>query len=192
MDKLDLVVKNPDIVNNVDDNANRLSYFIQNPTYTAGIILRTISDVISSIIDSLQNPRPYFINSQTMGIINLFVITFAFLISFLLFKTKVPKAIKIVLGGIIACITLAVFYAISGDVRVFKLGDLAIAGVQGRYHYYLLVALPLLFSEKIRAKYESLNLSLESFDREKATILLMKMMVLLNFMNTAIAVFGYL
>lgn len=190
--RLSLIVSNPNTLIVDNPNIDRLSYFVAHPLYTVGVIVRSFSDVIATIAFSIQNPQPFFINSETMGTLNFLVIITGFLLIFLTFQVKVPTILKRMMMVIVVFITIAVFYAISGDTRVFALGNLHVPGVQGRYHYYILVMLPLLFSEKIQMFCNGIGLSTEMINQKKVSTTLMKMMLLLNFLNTAVAVFGYL
>lgn len=186
------IANNPSIQTLPNPNVERMSYFFEHPLYSLGVALRSLSDIVTTIIMSIEEPQPYFIDTKTLNSINLFVFATLFVIILVAFQQKVSKSVKISLIVIITFVTFAVFYAISGDHRVFTIGDLHISGVQGRYHYYILVALPLLLADRIQVGLNSLGVRIDTLDQERITINLVNSMLLLNFLNTAIAVFGYL
>lgn len=182
----------PEVAGEATVNANRLSYFIQHPLYTVGLFLRSLSDIPATIVHSIEVPQPFFPSALTLSIINLVVFITLFVFVTVTMKEYVPSLIKVILWLMVVAITIAVFYAISGDDRVFSVGDLHIAGVQGRYHYYLLVGLPLLISTKFSTSLEKIGVRTNELDTEKITVLVMKGMLLVSFLNTAVALFGYL
>ena len=83
-------------------------------------------------------------------------------------------------------------YAISGDSRVFKVGDLHIGGVQGRYHYYFLVCLPLLLSPIIKRKYLSEKMvALSAVDNQKVVTSVVNIVSFVTVVNTCVSLYAY-
>ncbi|MDT2756588.1 DUF2142 domain-containing protein [Enterococcus asini] len=186
------IVDNPNVEIFSNPNVNRMGYFIAHPFYSLGVLIRSFFDMIATTTLSVEVPQPFFISAKALSSINLFIFTILILLVIMAFHEKVTPVFKISLSVIIVFIAVAVIYAISGDSRVFSIGDLYVAGVQGRYHYYILVALPLLFADKVRGALGSLGVMADTLNQEKLTTCLMTTMLILNFLNTAIAVFGYL
>lgn len=172
--------------------ASRLNYFATHPSYAVGVVLRSLSDIPATIMDSVQSPQPYLMKSETLSFINLVVFLLLIIIISLLFHNIVPKSIYLSISAIFIVITFAVFYAISGDTRVFSLGDLSVAGVQGRYHFYILTFLPLFLAPKLKS---ILNLSGKGtidLDEERLVLLIFKLVFITTWINTCVALFGYL
>lgn len=179
---------------NVADSelVSRLSYFAAHPSYTASVILRSFSDIPATIMDSIQSPQPYFMKSETLSFINLLVFLLLIIIISLLFHNIVPKSIYFSISVIFIVITFAVFYAISGDERVFHLGDLSVAGVQGRYHFYILTFLPMFLAPKLKSLLKLSNGDAVSLDEERLILLIFKIVFISTWINTCVALFGYL
>lgn len=169
--------------------ANRMEYFIAHPKYTLGLMLRSISDILSNTAGIIKSPHAYGTGSGSMETINFII--FIVLLIFASYQVRfiTPKSFKIGFLCVFVFITLAIFYAISGDSRVFSLGDLTINGVQGRYHYYFLVGLPLLLSPLIH-KY--VNKTSMQLNERQINIFIMKLSTLLLFLNTCSAMYSYL
>lgn len=186
------IIDNPNIQIVTNPNVNRMTYFISHPLYAFEVFIRSFSDMIATTTLSVEVPQPFFISAKTLSSINLFVFTSLFLLVILAFNEVVPRSLKLVLTSVLVIIATAVIYAISGDSRVFTIGDLYVEGVQGRYHYYILATLPILFANKFRSGLNSTGILVNTIDQEKIAVVLMKTVLILNFLNTAIAVFGYL
>lgn len=170
-----------------DINSNRLTYFIEHPFYTIGLIARSFSDVVVTFNESISKPWPFINPSQLITLINfVFFIIVVLLVSHSL-ETRVSNLYRFLILSIFFIITLGIFYAISGDTRVYALGDLHIGGVQGRYHFYLLPLLPLMLSESIK----KLNIFKE-VNKKKLSIFVMKTAFIILFLNTCIGMYAYL
>lgn len=174
------------------ETVSRMSYFMEHPTYTIEMVLRSISDIPATIMGSVQNPQPYLMPSEALSFVNLLVFFFLFIIISLLVKNTLPAYVYFRIGSVFIIITFAVFYAISGDSRVFSIGDLKVSGIQGRYHFYLLAFLPMFLAPKLR---QVLKLSSEAqmdIDEDRFILLIFKIIFLTTWINTCVALFGYL
>jgi Predicted membrane protein len=77
----------------------------------------------------------------------LFILLFIMITSRLDIKiSTITKRIILLLFTVISLLTI---YAISGDARVYTLGNLNVGGVQGRYYYAALLFLPVIVSEPL-------------------------------------------
>jgi uncharacterized membrane protein len=171
---------------------SRVHYFISHPVYTVEVLLRNIGDLINTISNSIQDPQPYLMPKSTLGLINLilFIVILIFITREVKFEVD-SLMVKIILF-VSAVIIFAIFYAISGDDRVFKIGDLRISGIQGRYFYYLLAFLPLVLSPlNKRTGLLQAGTSLQ-LDSVKVTNMVVRIVFLLSFANSCVALFGYL
>lgn len=168
-------------------NSERLGYFINHPLYTFALLLRSFSDVFVTFQNSISSPWPFINPSQLMTNINFvyFIISLLFLSATLTIQINNFFRVGIVL--LFSVITIGIFYAISGDPRVYKLGDLHIGGVQGRYHFYMIPLLPLLLSPSI----QKLNL-INDLNESKLSVFFMKTSYILLFLNTCVGMYAYL
>ena len=191
--KLGLITKKVTEINVGDiETTSRLSYFINHPTYTMGLGLRSLSDIPATIMDSIKKPQPYLMKSETLSFINLTVFLLLISIISLMFKIVVSKRIYLGMVLIFSISTFAIFYAISGDGRVFSIGDLTISGVQGRYHFYILAALPIFLSPIFRRIFRTVKGDIIVLNEEKLILLIFKLVFITTWINTCVALFGYL
>lgn len=170
---------------------SRVTYFIKNPIYTIEMFLRSFSDVIQSITDTIQAAQPWLM-PKSLSVINLIVFLFLILLVSTILKIKLDKKVIIGIFLIFFIITVGIIFAITGDSRVFKLGDLHVNGVQGRYHYYMLGFLPLLLSTFLSKHSLLKSESIVVFDEVKIIKLIFKLVYIISFMNTSVALYGYL
>ncbi|WP_427813877.1 DUF2142 domain-containing protein [Enterococcus sp. 22-H-5-01] len=191
--RLGLITKRAAEANMADaDTISRLSYFINHPIYTLEVVLRSLSDVLATIMGSIQNPQPFLMKSETLSFINIVVFLFLLIVISLLFHSIVPKTAYLGILGIFSVVTLAVFYAISGDDRVFKLGDLNVSGVQGRYHFYILTMVPMFLSPVLNKVFKTFDGETLALNEEKLVLLIFKLVFITTWINTCVALFGYL
>lgn len=171
----------------------RVIFFLNNLLYTLAVLARTFSEMVASIVNSISRPQPFFMPHETLDYINLFIFISLFLLVTLSVNIKINVRMRVIIWLVALVITGGMFFAITGDPRVFKFGDLYIAGVQGRYHFYLLCLLPLLLTEPLR-RVVSFVSGQKSLVMDKMVVdsLLVKGMILITFLNTAIAAYGYL
>lgn len=178
------------IENNFSDI--RLFYFISHPIYSIEMMLRSLSDVIVTIFESIQEPQPFLIQAGTLGVVNIVVFIILFLIVTLQLKFQVNKLFVIAVSAIFSIITLGIIYAITSDPRVFHIDDLHVSGVQGRYHFYMLGFIPLLLAPLIQRPHFSDNNLFTNFNENKTWLFVMKLVFVITALNTSVALYGYL
>ncbi|MCH4168066.1 MAG: DUF2142 domain-containing protein [Streptococcaceae bacterium] len=171
---------------------SRLSYFISHPVYTFELGLRSLFDLPYTILNSISRPQPFLAMNSLMSTVNIVLFTFIFIIISYKVSIKLPRYIKNILLFLFLIISAGMIYAISGDTRVFKVGDLHVAGVQGRYHYYLLSFLPLLLSDKIKQIFNGSTETIIQKNEDIATNFVVKLVFISAIINSCIALFGYL
>lgn len=169
-----------------------ISYFLSHPIYSIELILRSFSDMIITIFESIQNPQPTMMRAGSVSILNGVVFIILFILVTLVVKIHLNKTFIYALLAIFLVITLGTFYAITGDPRVFKIGDLHISGVQGRYHFYMLGFLPLLAAPYIRKPSFVTEAFNSLINENKLTIVITKVIFILTVLNTTVALYGYL
>lgn len=171
---------------------DRLNYFMHHIKETIAVFLRSISDIIANIGQTISHPEPFFMRADTLGFINFSV--FVFFIALVGMKNKlfIPRKLFWGIIAIASIISLGTIYAITGDPRVFKVGDLHVSGVQGRYHYYLLGLCPILIKYLMHSnKCEDVVTFLQS----KSIMidnLIVKTIFLVTVLNSTVALYGYL
>lgn len=176
----------------VDENEDVLSYLISNIGYTITLFLRSYSDVIASIGYFLKNPMPYFMASEAAGFINLINYTLMITLSAMLIKITIPKKTRVLTLATFFVIISGTILAITGDPRVFAIGDLRVPGVQGRYHFYLLAFLPLFLGPILnKVGFESEKV-MSHLDSNKITSFCVKTIYVITFFNSCVALYGYL
>ncbi|MFZ7300358.1 DUF2142 domain-containing protein [Enterococcus gallinarum] len=179
-------------VSNSEGSENVLSYLLTHIEYTVTLFLRSFSDVIASIGYFLKNPQPFLMASETTGFINFIVFTVLIILSSMLVKISLPKVTVRLSLATFFVILVGTIFAITGDPRVFSLGDLRVPGVQGRYHFYLLAFLPLLLSPLInKLEFKKVDLISNRLETQ-ITIFCMKAVYIIAFLNSCVAIYGYL
>lgn len=174
---------------------HRLSYFIAHPAYTLGLTMRSIFDVFSTVYGSFTGPQPFLQNQIPTGAVGFFNVILMILLLILVsyhLELQLPNRLKIVIPILIVIITGGIIYTISGDARVFRLGDLDVQGVQGRYHFYILAMLPLFLASPIQKLFRKQELKTsDNYDLWLQSFVV-KLVFILTFVNTCIGIFGYL
>lgn len=127
-------------------SGSSISFFLKHPLP----IFRTLLDSVYVVIDTISSPISYVTTGsrflQAMSTI-LFILLFIMITSRLDIKiSTITKRIILLLFTVISLLTI---YAISGDARVYTLGNLNVGGVQGRYYYAALLFLPVIVSEPL-------------------------------------------
>ncbi|OJG75558.1 hypothetical protein RV12_GL001361 [Enterococcus quebecensis] len=173
-------------------SGGRLSYFINHPVYSVELILRGFSDVVVTIFESIQKPQPFFMQAGFLGFTNIIVFIVLFVLITLQVKFQVNKIFVRMLLAIFSIITLGIIYAITGDPRVFEVGDLHVSGVQGRYHFYMLGFVPLLLAPVIKKPHFAVNNLFSNFDENKTQLFVMKLVFIVTVLNSCVALYGYL
>lgn len=177
---------------NGNGDSSNIVYFLSHPIYSAELVLRSLSDVLSTIVSSIQRPQPYLLRSDTLAAINGIVFLVLLILVTLLVKIRLNKSFLIASLSIFLIIILGTILAISGDSRVFNIGDLHVDGVQGRYHFYILGFLPLLMASYIQKPSFAIKNFASSIDDERLIIFVTKVIYMVTILNTAVALYGYL
>lgn len=172
---------------------NRLSYFIAHPISTVEMLMRSLFDVLATIFDSITSPHPFIqYGISAISLINIFIIIIMLLIVSYYLQIEVVRNAKIAIILSVCVITIGMIYAISGDGRVFTIGNLHVPGVQGRYHYYLLGFIPLFLSPVIKKIFSYREEPLSSSKKEEIYSLVFNLALLMVYINTCVGIFGYL
>ena len=171
---------------------SRTSYFLDNIGYTIEVFLRSILEIPKNIIEFIEMPQ---IDIMSTGVLrNVNSISYILLIILASFLLKIVLDKKMILWSLILflTITLGTIYAISGDTRVFNIGDLHVSGVQGRYHFYLMAFLPLYiksFTERTSFRNENIA---QFLNEEQITNFIVKSVFVITVLNSCIAIYGFL
>lgn len=166
------------------DNGSSVMFFLKHPLP----IVRTAMDFFHSSINSFTNDLPYSIASSNM-LISASMILF-FLLLFLLTainSVKMNKILKIYTTTLYFFIIILIIYAISGDYRVFTIGNLNVPGVQGRYYYLIIATFPIIFSEYLKKLMESHFSS--PINDDNITTFMQYSVVFLNVLTLGIALY---
>jgi len=174
-----------------DPVPNRTTYFLAHPLYTIEVFLRNLFNIPATIMDGFGWPQPFLkLPNDLLAFINVLLAVFIFTVVSFKLDFKLTRKLKIAIIVIITVITLGIIYAISGDSRVFKAGDLIVDGIQARYQFYILALLPLLLAgpaKKFLSGAQFLKAEKE-YHIEKMVIMAV---ILLTFLNSCAGMFGY-
>lgn len=180
------------VTEEVGTSISRLDYFIGHPIYTVEVIIRSLFDIPSAILDTFLKPQPFMPVVPVISAMNIISFVAVMILISLQLTISVSKAVKRGFWIIFFVISLAIMYAISGDSRVFEIGDLHIGGVQGRYHYYLLVFLPLLLSPIIKKTFLlEKNAVLSAVDNQKIMTDVFYIVAFVAVVNTCVSLYAY-
>lgn len=145
------------VVNSSSSQPSILGQFLSDIGYTFDVFIRTFFDVIGSeLFGQIKTPNGHFspmfvpFDHKISENINMIIFILTLLLVSFVIQVSIPNLFKIVLLGISSFIILAMIYAISGDSRVFQFGNDLIAGLQGRYLFFLILFVPLLLSPYIK------------------------------------------
>lgn len=183
--------------NVVGDSSNiesdsRLVYFLSHPKDSLEMLLRSLFEIPKNTFEFIERPQIDLMSTGTLRDINLIIFIFLFFLVTLVLKLKMTKLLTWMTILTFFVITVGIIYAITGDPRVFTVGDLHVSGVQGRYHFYILAFLPLILAPVIQGPHFPVNKVSSSFDLNKIQLLVMKIVFIITALNTCIALFGYL
>lgn len=128
-----------------------IGFFIKHPLP----MIRTFFDIFPNSIEYIANPIVVPIVPARF----LSMLTTVFLIAIIVLLSanldfRLKRVYQIGILGLFIVISFAIIYAISGDLRVYKMGDLNVGGVQGRYFFFMILSMPALLSNDIQ-KYVS-------------------------------------
>ena len=162
-------------------------YFFEHPMP----IIRTLVDSIPEILGSFSRPLSYASYSSRFleSITTILLIVGIIIISY---YTDIPfkKIQKWLFSCTFFVICLLVIYAISGDSRVFKVGDLIVGGVQGRYYFFILGMLPLFLTKPIRYIFNGQNAL--KIEKNTSFFFIQLMIVCLNVVTLGVALYTFI
>ncbi|HEO8609012.1 TPA: DUF2142 domain-containing protein [Streptococcus suis] len=162
-----------------------LGYFLTHPfPAIRTFFISTLSGSLNSFARALEYT---IIESEVLQSISLILFLFLIFLLSLKLKIKVSNMTKILIFTFFVGITLLIIYAISGDVRVYRPGDIWIGGVQGRYYYLMLLFLPIILSPFLREMLMKDDYVIDP-DNNVAKIM-QHSIALLNILTIAIAIF---
>lgn len=152
-------------------------------------IIRTMISAPAIILENfIGNPINYTsigFGSLSSILISVFLI-FLFVIS-IQTKFQIPKYFRLILIILFLGITFLLIYAITGDPRVYSIGNLSVGGVQGRYYFLMILFVPILFGDFFRTKFNIKESSLEA--EEKFTYILQLTVSFLIILTISIALY---
>lgn len=175
-----------------EESSSRLFYFLSHPIDSLELLLRSLFEIPKNIIEFIQRPQIDLMSTGTLRDINLITFLFLFFLVTLILKLRMSKLLKWTTIVTFFVITVGIIYAITGDPRVFTIGDLHVSGVQGRYHFYMLAFLPLIIAPWIQGTSFPVNRLSANFDATKTQLLVMKIVFAITALNSCVALFGYL
>lgn len=171
---------------------SRLSYFIADPMYSLEVLLRSVFEILNNVIEFIQRPQIFMMSTGSLREINTIGFIILFLLTTMLVKVRMSRKLTYSLLILFGIITFGIIYAISGDPRVFNVGDLHVNGVQGRYHYYILGFMPLLLAPMIQKLSIFKDNLVDVMNEEKVILFTMKAVFIITLINSSVAVYGYL
>lgn len=149
-------------------------------------VIRTLINSLSAALNNFANPLNYVTNNaQLLNTVSTILFIFLFVMISRSLSFKIPAWFKLFISSLFLVITILIIYAIAGDSRVFKIGDLFVGGVQGRYYYLFIMFIPLLLSsplEKVLGKFELTS-------EDCSTQFLQYSLAFLNILTLGIALF---
>ncbi|HEM6309614.1 TPA: DUF2142 domain-containing protein [Streptococcus suis] len=122
-----------------------LGYFLVHPLP----IIRTMLDAPNAILENfIRQPLQYVTHTSPMlsSITTIVILISLFVTSFFV-RFKLPKVFKHYTLLLLLGITFLMVFAITGDPRVYNLGDIFVGGVQGRYYFFMLCILPIYLND---------------------------------------------
>lgn len=161
-------------------------YFLEHPLP----IIRTLIDSVSVTLGSFSRPMSYMANPSNFLEI---VTTISLVLGIILLSYYSDIPFKWIQKCLFACVLLVicllVIYAISGDPRVFKLGDLMVGGVQGRYYFFILGILPIFISKPVKYLFDNTN----TIQLEKNRLVFFTQIIIafLNVLTLGIALYSF-
>lgn len=165
-----------------------LFYFITHPLP----LLRTLSIAPDAVLhDFIASPLKYV--SSGSGFLTAITICLFFSLSFLVIlknKIVVPKIFQAVSAVLFLAVSSLIIIAISGDTRVYHVGDMLVGGVQGRYYYFIIVFLPLLISSWINDVLIKENTII--IEEEKFNKIIQYSIVYLNILTMGVGLYSQL
>lgn len=131
----------------IEGETPNIIFFIKHPLP----FIRTLFDIVPNSIENIANPIVVpIVPSRFLSIITIFIFFMVVVLISANLEFKIDRIGQLVIFGLFITISGAIIYAISGDLRVFKMGDINVGGVQGRYFFFMLLSLPAFLSHDIQ------------------------------------------
>lgn len=146
------IIKLIPMTGSVTGKSPGLLYFIKHPLP----IIRTLIQIPHVIIDNFVGHPLQYVSHQSSLLI-AFNIVFFIIILFICsiqWRYKVPILFQIYTGALFLGIAALMVFAITGDPRVYHVGDILVGGVQGRYYYFMITLLPVFLGTWIHHNFD--------------------------------------
>lgn len=159
-------------------------YFMKHPLPVVRTVLKTLPETLRNFSQpfSYETYPSQFLEALTTVLLIFSIILISYHLNICFGWRQ-----KLLFGGVLLVITLLVIYAISGDFRVYKIGDLIVGGVQGRYNFFILCMIPLFFNKPIQNLFD--NYSSSDISRTKLTYFIQIMIAYLNVLSLGVALY---
>lgn len=146
-------------------SGSSLVYFARHPLPIIRTVLNAPIAVVSNFI---LNPIQYALPSRhtdSAGVATFLVFMVLMGLVSLYYKIKFSKKFTVGLSLLLLIIIFGIVYAISGDFRVYTLGDTFINGVQGRYYFIYLLFFPILLGIFLQRLIPNVSISSEKLNK---------------------------
>ena len=152
-----------------------LSYFLIHPLP----IIRTFMNAPSAILDNFISHPLQYVSVQSPFLISITAIIFLVFLIVISMKVNIqlPKFLKYGVFLLFLAITFLLTYAMTGDPRVYTLGNILVGGVQGRYYYLMIATIPLVVGEYLHEK-----ISIRPFTEEENFLLSKSLQYTMSFL----------
>lgn len=122
-------------------------YFLREPLP----IIRTFISAPFVITEHFISRPLQYIRHESGFLVSISAICFftMFLLVALTTKIRISRTFQLLALGLVTCISFLTIYAITGDPRVYRVGDAVVGGVQGRYYFFPFAFLPVFLSDWI-------------------------------------------
>lgn len=119
-----------------------LAYFLLHPLP----IIRTMVNAPTAILNNFVSRPLQYVSHEPMflAVISMLIFICLYIWNSIEFQIRVPKKLRLYLVFLFIGISFLMVYAITGDPRVYKPGDVLVGGIQGRYYYLMVCFLPIL------------------------------------------------
>lgn len=124
-----------------------LGFFIKHPFP----MIRTFFDLFPNSMQDIMNPIIVAnVPARLLSMVTLVIFVSMIIMLSANLTFNLPRFYQILIILLYIVISFAIIYAISGDLRVYKMGDINVGGVQGRYFYCMLLSVPAIISYDIQ------------------------------------------
>ncbi|HFI0632440.1 TPA: DUF2142 domain-containing protein [Streptococcus suis] len=175
------IIKIFDVEGSVTAGSPGILYFILHPLP----IVRTLIDAPVVILDNFVSRPLQYVSHQSALLNILTMVSFLFSMIVITLRTniKVPRLFKYFSLMLLLGVSLLIIFAITGDNRVYQIGNIMVGGVQGRYYYLMMCFIPLFLGDWLK---KSTSLIVKSDENEEQR----KFLHLLQYMNSFLVIFA--